>query len=105
MAIILGFVHTYLVEPIVDSLKSDMLEVTEKVERKSEEFLSWEKYKVLKECSKSFLVCCLVYGFYYVMNRDLTVADEEFLAVSPYTFGLLYWILDKTFGKLIKKWH
>lgn len=105
VAIILGFVHTYLVEPIVYSLTPLDEDPVVDLQKREEKFLSWEKYKVLKECLKSFCICSLVMGVYYLVNSYRTSVDGEFFAVDPFTYGMLYWVFNKILGKMMKIWR
>lgn len=99
VAIVIGFVHTYLREPIVLAIRAHR---GEDVSAQPEVF---DKWKVWKEVAKAMLVCAGIMAIYYVVNAQRSANFEELFYVNPFHFGAFYWIYDKGFGKLIKKWN
>lgn len=91
-AVVIGFVNTYLVAPIAFSLSEDQ----EKVGR---DFLSEPTY-IFKNVVKAVIIVSSMVGLYFLVNEYLFSTQ-----VDPYSFGLVYWVLNKIVGKLIKKWN
>lgn len=143
VAIVLGFVHTYILDPIVYALQPDPayeqveatpsteeLKKVEEVERarnakkvnqsgngKKKQKAKWKRENITmtqvelerplpmvwKEIFKAIIVCGMIFGCYYLVNTYIYV--DEMKAVDAFTFGALYWIFNKIWGKLIKKWN
>lgn len=89
--IFIGFVNTYLVEPIVEAM-------SEAGEEAHEEFLS-KKPPTWKNIFKAYLLVLAIIGIYYLVNEFFFQTVLE-----PFSFGAIFWILDKLMGKWIKIW-
>lgn len=88
LAVIIGFVNTYLVIPIARAL-----------DESAEEPQEGKMPETGKNVLKSMVVCALIMGVYYLINAYWFEAFVE-----AYSFGLLYWIFDQILSKIFKKW-
>ncbi len=91
-ALVIGFVNTYVVTPIIFAISDITKEEVDAYYAKTS--------PTLKNVAKSFLLCGGILGIYYLIDLYLFPTG-----VDAYSFGLLYYLLDKTMGKIIKKWH
>lgn len=97
LAIVIGFVYTYIYDPIAYVLEPD---VSYKGVPKVERDISSEKPQVWKQVGKAMLVCTMISGIYYYVNVNFFPTS-----VDPFTFGALYWVITHSIGKVIKKWN
>lgn len=102
VAIAIGFVNVYILDPIVYAITPMVAsDGTAKVERD----ISSEKPQTLKEVMKAVLVCSLISGIFYMINTGSVMGEEDYIFAGPFTFPTLYWVLNKGLGKLIRKWN
>lgn len=90
-AVFIGFVDTYVVTPILFTVSD--------IEKEAVDAYYAKSSPTLKNVAKALLLSTMIVGIYYLINEYFRPT-----AVDAFTFGLLYWLLDKGMGKLIKKW-
>ncbi len=91
----MGFVNTYLVAPIVFALQDEVV-------KDQRDFLKEPTY-ILANVVKATVILCLMMGIYYLIHMYVFPTSVE-----PFTFGMLYWVLDKGFHKIgmaLKSWR